>query len=299
MKTLVIDVGGTYIKYGLIDEKLKISEAGKVEAVKTSIEDYLNVLVNIYNKLKENVDGVGFSMPGIINCETGYIHIGGAYNDIVHDINLKKELEKRIDVPIAIANDAKCAAFAELGFGNLKDVDDGIMYVIGTGIGGCLISGKKILQGKRFASGEFSSVVTNSNDELDANNSTAMRCGYLGLVDYVKEEYQIERNFSGEEIFELVLKGEEKAKNALRKYCKQLAISFYNLQAIFDPEKICVGGGISKQPILFEYINEELDEICVSYNNVITKPQIVQSYFNNDANLIGAYYNLKEHLEKN
>ena len=146
MKILAIDVGGTFTKYAIIDEKLNITNKDKTKTIANSLDNYLKMLVSIYGQFKGQVEGIAFSMPGVIDTKAGYFYTGGSFDNIVHEINLKKELEKYIDVPMSFGNDAKCAANAELGFGVLKDVNQAIVYVIGTAIGGALINNHKVIE---------------------------------------------------------------------------------------------------------------------------------------------------------
>ena len=90
MKILAIDVGGTFTKYALIDEKLNITNKDKTKTVADSLNDYLKMLVSIYEQFKEQLEGIAFSMLGVIDTKTGYFYIGGSFNKIVHEINLKK-----------------------------------------------------------------------------------------------------------------------------------------------------------------------------------------------------------------
>ena len=78
------------------------------------------MLVSIYEQLKEQVEGIAFSTLKVIDTKTGYFYAGGSFDDIAHEINLKKELEKYIDVSMSFGNNAKCTANTELGFNLLK-----------------------------------------------------------------------------------------------------------------------------------------------------------------------------------
>lgn len=94
------------------------------------------------------------SLPGRMDSNKGYLYSGGMlqYN---RGKNIVEILEKRCPVPITIENDGKCAALAEAWIGNLKDCDDGIVVILGTGIGGGIIKDKKLHKGKHFMAGEI------------------------------------------------------------------------------------------------------------------------------------------------
>ena len=289
MKILAIDVGGTFTKYAIIDEKLNITNKDKTKTIANSLDNYLKMLVSIYGQFKGQIEGIAFSMPGVIDTKAGYFYTGGSFDNIVHEINLKKELEKYIDVPMSFGNDAKCAANAELGFGVLKDVNQAIVYVIGTAIGGALINNHKVIEGPNHSCGEFSYIILNSNN-INKENSLSFKGGSIGLASLVKEEIDIEDVPDGHTIFDKAINGDEKYLKALRRYGKELALSIYNLNCIFDSEVVAIGGGVSKQELLFKVIEEGFDEIEKDFGFLLRRPKIVACKYHNDANLIGAYY---------
>ncbi len=149
---LVIDVGGTMIKYALMDEEAKIYQRGEVLTPLDTLQHFIDTIVSIYKKVKNEVDGLAFSMQGNIDSETGQIFAPGAlqYNA---GVNIIKKLQELIDVPIAVENDGKCAALAEVWKGHLKDVQNGVVLIIGTGIGGGIIHERKLIKGSHFFAG--------------------------------------------------------------------------------------------------------------------------------------------------
>jgi predicted NBD/HSP70 family sugar kinase len=289
MTILAVDVGGTNTKYALIDERLNMTDKGKTGTVTDSLENYLKMLVSIYEQFKGRVSGIAFSMPGVIDSGTGYFHTGGWLDSIVHETNLKEELEKHIDVTMSFGNDAKCAANAELGFGALKDVDQAIVYVIGTAIGGALISDHKVIQGFNSSCGEFSYAILDRNN-MTMENCLALRGGTTGLASMVKEETGLEEIPDGPAIFARAINGDESYLKALERYGKDLALSIYNLNCIFDPEVVAIGGGVSEQELIFKVIEKGFDEIEKSFGFLLRRPKIIACKYHNDANLIGAYY---------
>ena len=106
---------------------------------------------------------------------------------------------------------------------------------------------------------------------------------------------QTKEKYCGEEIFEMANQGNQQVLNALDEYCMNLAVQLYNIQTIFDPEKIAIGGGISAQPLLIERIDEQYQKLFVDFLPVRPVP-IVSCMFRNDANLIGAYYELRKKM---
>ena len=95
-------------------------------------------------------------------------------------------------------------------------------------------------------------------------------------------------------VLELAKAEDKDALKALEEFCNITATGLYNLQAVIDPDKIAIGGGISKQPILLEYLQKSLDKIYQSIDVPIPQVNIVRCKYDNDSNLIGALANYKK-----
>ena len=128
---LVLDIGGSSIKYSIMTEKAEFLEKGNVTTPKEKLEEFVETIGCLYDKYKEEISGIAISMPGIIDSEKGYAYTGGSllYNN---NKEIVKILKKRCPVNITIENDGKCAALAEVWKGTLKDCNDGIVIVLGT-----------------------------------------------------------------------------------------------------------------------------------------------------------------------
>ncbi|MEG0367894.1 MAG: ROK family protein, partial [Coprobacillus sp.] len=182
MKTyLALDVGGSAIKYALIQEDLRILEKSSLPTPLDTLDHFVETIGELYDQHKDNISGIAISMPGVIDPDKGIAYTGGALRYIC-DMNIVDILKQRCPTPITIGNDAKCAANAEVGFGALKDVDDAVIIILGTGIGGCLVKDKKVHTGKHFSAGEFSSIYTNGDDLYNSSQVWAIRNGIYGLL---------------------------------------------------------------------------------------------------------------------
>ena len=148
MKTyLSIDVGGTAIKYGLLHENGTILSTDSVPTPKDSIEGFYKTLDEIVSPVLQMISGIAISMPGRIDNQTGHVHTGGAISSYMTNVPLGTLLSERYHLPVAIENDGKCAALAELWLGNLKDVDSGAVMLVGYGIGGGIILNRRLYRG--------------------------------------------------------------------------------------------------------------------------------------------------------
>lgn len=289
MRILTFDVGGTFIKYAIMNEQAELQEKGKVKTPQESQEAFFEALEEVVNKYLP-LDGIALSLPGVMDAERGYIHVGGAlqYNN---ECDMKALLEKRFSLPVSIENDARCAALAEVWKGNLQGVEDAAVMILGTGVGGALIKGGRIHRGKNFFSGEFSYILGSDCREQGFASSFAARASAVGFVEKVRRMKQIEDcEFDGVAVFDLIHQGDAIACECFNEFAWSIAHQAYNIQAIFDPEKICIGGGISQQAILVEEIKKQLEAIYASLPLPMPHCVIDVCKFHNDSNLIGACY---------
>lgn len=294
MKTyLTFDVGGSAIKYALIQEDLTMIDKSSVPTPMDTLEHFIETIGEIYDRYASQISGIAMSMPGIIDPQKGYSYTGGALR-YIDKLETVKVLQKRCPINMTIGNDAKCAANAEIGFGSLKDIQDGAVVILGTGIGGCLIKNHQVHIGRHFSAGEFSFIKTNCLDPISWNYAWSERNGITGLLKRVQKELETDKQMSGKEIFELANQGDEKVISAIDQFSLEVATQIFNVHIIFDCEKVAIGGGISAQPLLIKLIQKNLDNIYDGLGFDVYKPEIVPCHFRNDANLIGALY---QHLE--
>lgn len=292
MNYLTLDIGGSSIKYAIINQEGQILERGNTIAPRQGIDQFINTIGDLYDQYADDVVGMAISMPGAINPEKGIAYTGGAYS-YIKDMNIVEMLQARCPLPITIGNDAKCAANAEVGFGCLKDVDDAVVIILGTGIGGCIVLNGQVHVGKHFSSGEFSWMRTDGDDGNNVERNWSTLNGISGLLAVVQEELETDQVYNGKEIFAMANEGNEQVLAALDKFCNRLATQIYNLQALFDPEKVAIGGGISAQPLLLELVDKHIEAMYqtgLEHNSPIARPVVVACQFLNDANLLGAFY---------
>lgn len=290
MKKLVFDVGGSAIKYAIMDNDAHIYERGKELTPKDSLDSFLNVLKSVYEKYQDEVDGIAMSVPGTIDSSKGQIYAPGAltYNE---NVNLADKIHEFTDVPVTLENDGKSAALAELWKGHLQGCQAGAVIVVGSGLGGGIIQDGHLLKGQHLFAGEFSYVLFGEENEF-LNNVWAMQGSTTALLMQTAKSKNIDfTDIDGIKVFEWIHQGNQQAILALQSVAKSLAKGIYNLQCILDPEKILIGGGISQQPLLLEKIQEELNHIYSQIPFTIPHAQVETCRFYNDSNLIGALYN--------
>lgn len=290
MKKLIFDVGASAIKYALMDNDAHIYEKGKEVTPHDNFEHFLTILKSIYEKYQTQIDGIALSLPGTIDSVRGQIYAPGglSYNE---NINLVDKMRSFTQLPIAIENDGKSAALAEVWKGNLKDCQDGIVIVVGSGLGGGIIKDGQLWKGQHLFAGEFSYIFQGEGTSF-MENAWAVKGSTTALIMDVARRKNIEASqLNGYRIFQWVEALDKDACAALQTLAKNLAIGIYNLQCILDPQKILIGGGISQQPILIDKIQEELNKIYEKIPFDIPHAQIDNCCYYNDSNMIGALYN--------
>ena len=128
---LAIDIGGTFIKFGLVDDDFRISNQSKVPTPPT-LDDFWLTLEHIVSSHKDIISGIAIACPGEINSKRGFIFKGGLIPYLTA-IPLGSRLTKTFQLPVKVINDADAAALAEARYGSLQDLDCGAALVLGTG----------------------------------------------------------------------------------------------------------------------------------------------------------------------
>lgn len=284
---LVLDIGGTNLKYAYMQSDFTILEKNTIVTPKESKEA---LFLKIYELTKayENVAGVAIALPGVIDKERGFMVECGALPFNAHTY-FRQELSDFIHLPVSIENDGKAAGLAELYFGELKGFHSAIVLVLGTAIGGCVIIDSKIIRGSSNFAGEFSCMITkNRSNEFEYHEI----CQDISVPKMI-EAVRLDKNLptlDGETYFKL-LKEDVDLMKYFDTYCLEVATLIYNLACILDPQKIVLGGGVSVQPLLLDKIYPYLEEFYRAAKRKMPDQLVGSCQFNNDSNLLGALLN--------
>jgi len=297
MKTMVFDVGGTEIKYSMIDERLNCTDSGSVPTPMDTQEHFLDALAEIYAPHKDEADGIAVSLPGFIDAERGMVLGGGA---LLYNIGtpVGPRIAERCGCRVCLENDGKAAAIAELWQGALQGCRNAAVFIIGTGVGGGLIIDGKLVRGLDGTAGEFSFVNTNADAWSDPTCNMAMQCSTTALLMRYRARKQLPADspLDGRAFFAAANGGEAEALDVLREFSRAVAIQIYNLNVLLDLEKVAIGGGISRQPVLIDTINAEYARLMEEHPfgklviGALPRPKIVACRFGNEANQFGALY---------
>lgn len=291
---LVFDWGGTFMKYACMDEHASFINKGKIKspAQTGTKEEFYAILDEVVHQY-DDIEGIAISSAGVIDSNKGIIHTIGIF-PFLEEADLCKELSQRYGVKVTIENDGKSAALAELWLGNLSDIDDGAVVILGTSIGGAIILDHKLRRGKRFLAGEMCTMCVDET-RPEENESYVGEHGTVRLCRMVQNALSIDRTIDGEEAFGYIHADDPKALSALKEYTDHLAMFLYDIYVVLDLEKIVIGGGISEQPILLEYLQQSVQDLRKIHPDLkkgidYPLPVVDVCKFHNDANLIGALY---------
>ncbi len=280
---LALDIGGTFVKYAYMDKDGKIYQQGKYATPTNNLETFC---LEIEKVMPFECQGIAISSPGVIDSDTGLIRVVTLL-PCLNGINIKEVLEKRLNVPVSVENDAKCAALAEIWKGSLVGKPSALMMVLGSGIGGAVIIDGKLYKGPRSKAGELGSFIC----DFDAKKATGVSFGRKNSAVWLNKDIAKALNLEsddGELVFDYINQKEPTAWQIFKEYCNHIAMVIFNVDYVLDLDCVAIGGGISAQPILLETIQKAFKDLRNRYKEDDHDPEIVICTFKNDANLIGA-----------
>ncbi len=296
---LALDLGGTQIKYGLIHAYGILHGKGHIPSRTDSLEHLREDLTSIKDSITETYDAVVVSLPGRIDTEAGTAYTGGSFKFLVN-FPFQKEIEQIFSVPACIANDAKCAAAAELWKGSLQNAESAGLLILGTGLGGGIILDHKVYMGSSLTAAELCFVAADYDRIYDVDPSAFLFdrvCTGALLRYYAKQTNTDPSSIDGITLFNRYEANEPEAVQAVEWLAANTAIAIYSLQCVLDVETWAIGGGISARESLLNAIQIKVDELFDKLSvTPVRKPEVCPCQFRNDANLIGALY---FYLEKN
>ncbi|WP_164506932.1 ROK family protein [Lapidilactobacillus bayanensis] len=288
MAVIIFDFGGTSVKYGVWHEN-KLSQHGSFKTPTTWAEMQTQ-LKTTFTRLQTTVDdvqGVALSLPGVVDNKKGEIR-GLSAIPYIHNFPIKKVFtELFADLPVAMENDANCAALAELWLGSASDVDNALVIALGTGVGGSVIINRQLVRGRNLVGGEFGFMQMTPEDTW-SNIGTVVRT----VQRYNEKSGQ--KAINGTELFDRAAGGDELAQTEVDKFYHYNAVGLYNLISSFNPDRIILAGGVSARQDLAEILTHRVSNLLKWAGLVEPVVDIQTSRFSNDANLIGAVKNFKD-----
>ena len=275
---LTMDIGGTYIKYGIMDSNFKEISSNSV-ATKKDPELFLNQLFHIAAEQLPHIAGIAISIGGFIDPETG-VNVDYSVGENFRKYNLMEKLQEYTGMPVGIENDSNCAALAELHLGAGKECDDFCMITLGTGIGGAIIHNRELIRGRNFKAGEFGFTRIGRirrEDGYHYHGASATS----SLVKKVSEALKKEVN--GEYIFAHLK--EAMVLKIYEEWAEDLTMVVGNAAVCMDTEKVIIGGGISAQKF---FIQDLRTRVYDRFKPLSDYTKIEAAVLGNNAGKIGA-----------
>ncbi|MBR6702766.1 MAG: ROK family protein [Clostridia bacterium] len=310
MYRIGVDLGGTNISVGVVNEDLKIVGRGVVrtnaprpaDQIFDDIAKAIEIAIEDAGIKKEEIVSVGVGTPGTVNKTNGYIEFANNLN--FKQVPAKEMLELLLELPVYLDNDANCAALGEAVAGVGKGSKNFVAITLGTGVGSGIIIDGKIINGANYAAGEMGHMVICIDGEhcncgrrgcweqyasataLIRQTKDAMKHHQDSIMWKIVED-NIE-NTNGRTAFDAMRQGDATGKEVVDRYVYYVAVGLVNIINALQPEFICLGGGIAneKETLLEPVRKHVFRERYSHYSSIQT--EIVSAELGNDAGIIGA-----------
>lgn len=290
-----IDLGGSHIAIGIINEKGEILEKKETDLDRTktnSLEEFIKIYLTETVKYfiqKYSIEKIGVASPGTPKDGkiTALVNLG------IQKLDISEILHQVCDVPVTIQNDAKCAGIAEKQYGSLKNYSDAVFICLGTGIGGAVFVDNKLLTPKRNPGFELGHMIIEKDGKL-------CNCGKKGcfetycsmkrwknkLIDILK----LPKDTTAQDLLAIIEenKNDEIIKKEIDIFLEDLLVGLSNIIDIFEPQAICIGGSfVYFEEILYKGLVEKYYAKRYMFNKQEI-PDLKLAKLGNDAGMIGA-----------
>ena len=302
-----IDIGGTAVKLGIVDETGKVLCKGEqsvnFDGYQTPVLDTVRKAAKEFLTAQaipvESLSGIGVSATGQIDSRKGIV--AGTCGNFPNYIGspIKAALEQDFGLPVTVANDANCMTLGEVWVGGAQGYTDVIGVTLGTGVGGGILTGGRLLEGARGLGGELGHYRTHALDGVPCT------CGATGcwepyaattaLVRAAKEKNPAWTD--GRAIFAAAEAGNPEVLALLDAWTDEIAQGLAGMVHIFNPQLILIGGGVSAQQKLL------IDPIAAKVKASVMPAfaeglEIRAAQLHNDAGMVGAVYYFHQTMEK-
>ncbi|MBQ8495760.1 MAG: ROK family protein [Clostridia bacterium] len=311
MVRIGIDIGGTFLKAGVVTEDGNIlataaRPTGFPRPVEDIIKDIAGAATDAVAKAGLTLDDVSFvgcGCPGTVNQQTRLIEYAG--NLGFKQTPLVGELEKLLGKPVMAENDANAAMLGEWKAGAARGTQDCVCITLGTGVGGGVIAGGKMVRGVNSAGAELGHTVIDFNGvqcncgrkgcwEAYASVTALIRQTQAAMMaDLDSAMWQLAptlEEVSGRTAWDAMRAGDETGKAVVDQYIEFVGVGVVNMINVFQPEVLCIGGAISKEGdrLLQPLMEKAMIEHYSKYSEKQTK--ICRCELGNDAGIIGAAF---------
>ena len=292
---ICIDIGGTSIKHGIIQEDGKFLTTGELpteamekggpgilEKIQKTAENYVN---------NYQPQGICISTAGMVDCEEGKITYAAPLIPHYTGTEIKKTMEARFSLPCEVENDVNCAGLAEYYAGAARGAKISVCLTVGTGIGGAIIIDGQVFHGFSGSGCEIGYMHLPGGEFQDLGASSIL----------VKKTAQYKKispdSINGKYVFEHAKNGDEDCIRAIDEMTDVLGMGIANICYVLNPEVVVLGGGIMAQK---EYLGEKIQKSLEKYllPSVALHTRLAFAENQNQAGMLGAYYHFRTRQEK-
>jgi glucokinase len=305
--TIGIDVGGTKVAGGVVDDDGKILGRARVDTPARDATATTDAIVTVAEELaaEHRVDAVGIGIAGFVAADRARVYAAANLQGW-EDAPLRAEVSRRVGLPVVVENDANAAAWGEAQFGAGRDESYLVCVTVGTGVGGGLVLGGELFRGRFGAAGEIGHIQMVEGGRLcgcgqrgcweqyasgnalvrDARESAAESRAdaqlLLGLGDGTPE------GISGRHVTEAARAGDPVARAVFDRLAAWLGQGLADLAAVLDPALFVIGGGVSDAGELFLEPTRSAFERLLTQGGRRPTARVVLAELGNDAGLVGA-----------
>lgn len=235
-----IDVGGTTVSAGAVDECGRVLRAARAPTDRTGT--LLSSLVTLARSFADlDPQAVGVGVPGAVDARTGRV-LGPVYNlPSLTDRPLGAQLRRALKLPVIVDNDVNALALAELRWGAAAGARDFVMIAMGTGVGGAIVLDGQLRRGAHGHAGELGHATVNFDGRECFCGSTGCLKAYLAGPDLAQQD---DLAIDAREVVARALRGEPRARSILDEAARALGAACANVIHTIDPERIILGGGV-------------------------------------------------------
>ncbi len=288
-----IDLGGTYIKSGIVDSGGKILREYKTDSfAEKKPEKVIGQIDKCINELKKGfggkLEGIGIGAPGVVH--GGKVKYPPNFKNW-GVVDLQKHFKVKYKTDVEVDNDANCAGLAELLFGQGRKHKSFIFLTLGTGIGGAIIIDGKLYKGEKNGAGEFGMTSINFEGPVCLGGNPGAIEAYIGrnyFLENEKEEVKkLGKNIDFDDITKLAARNNKTAKNLYKKYGFYLGVALTNYFNLMDVRTCILSGGISNAYKFFiSECNKTIRERALK--TIRNEFKVLKSNIHNDAGVAGA-----------
>jgi glucokinase len=296
-----LDLGGTNLRAAAIDRTGKVLDkisgsTNFTEGREAVLDDMVAAIQKIEERLgAEGLAGIGVGVPGFIRMKEGVL----AYSPnlpYLENFPIRDEMRRRLGAPMILENDANAAALGEKWMGAGRDVDDLVLLTLGTGIGGGIISGGRVLRGFVGMAGELGhiTVIPNGNPCGCGNQGCLEKHASATAVSAMAKMLHLGANLTSKEVAELAAQpGEagDKARTIWRIMGEALGAALATLVNTFNFPLYLLSGGMLPAWDLFEpHMLRVLEQRSATYRATKAETRVAKATLGNEAGLFGAAY---------